>query len=301
MSDMTPRIVIGLGEVLWDIFPDGSQPGGAPANVAFHATQLGERGVVVSRVGCDDQGDRMIHVLSEQGLETTYIQRDEEHATGCVTVNACDPNRPSYTIHENVAYDYLAASKDLLTMMGGVSAVCVGTLAQRNAISRRSIHQCLAAAGQAIIVYDINVRPPWLDRSWVEATLRKAHVLKLNIDEVAVVSDLLFGSVLTSAAFAKRIHHDFGPGLICVTQAEAGCCLYDTVDDRCVEVPGEEVEVVSAVGAGDAFSAALIHGLLQDWPLEAVGSYANKVGALVAGRAGAMPNLMEALEQIDSP
>ncbi|MCA8996856.1 MAG: hypothetical protein KDA80_07720, partial [Planctomycetaceae bacterium] len=123
-------IVIGLGEVLWDVFPDEKRPGGAPANFAYHAQQLGCRGMVVSRVGQDDDGDQLVTFLRGKGLETATIQRDPDHKTGWVSVTLDDAGHPDYIIHEGVAWDFLETDDTLVQAMESASAVCFGTLAQ---------------------------------------------------------------------------------------------------------------------------------------------------------------------------
>ncbi|NLE38521.1 MAG: hypothetical protein GX621_10900 [Pirellulaceae bacterium] len=139
-------IVVGLGELLWDCFGDSRRPGGAPANVAFQANQLGCRGVVCSRVGDDPLGRELIDFLDGQGLETRWVQRDVRHPTGTVTVDASRADHPEYTIHEGAAWDHLEFNGDLEDLMSRASAVCFGSLAQRSPASRETIHRALTAA-----------------------------------------------------------------------------------------------------------------------------------------------------------
>ncbi|HPP54245.1 MAG TPA: PfkB family carbohydrate kinase, partial [Thermoguttaceae bacterium] len=185
-------VVIGLGELLWDVFPDGRRPGGAPANVAFHASQLGCEGVVVSRVGQDGLGEELLAYLAQQGISTRWIQRDQQHPTGTVTVQLNRNGQPQYTIHENVAWDYLEMEEGLKELMQTAAAVCFGTLAQRSHTSRRTIHQALAAAPkECLIVYDVNLRRPFVRRDWVEESLVLAHIVKLTLEELHELADLL--------------------------------------------------------------------------------------------------------------
>ena len=143
MPDAPP--VIGLGELLWDVFPDSRRPGGAPANVAFQATQLGGRGLVASRIGDDPLGRELTDVLQERGLDLSLVQTDAIHPTGQVTVDLSDGGHPDYVIHENVAWDFLEPADELLAAASQAAAVCFGTLAQRTAVSREAIHTALAA------------------------------------------------------------------------------------------------------------------------------------------------------------
>jgi fructokinase len=281
--------VIGLGEVLWDVFPDSRRPGGAPANVAFQANQLGCRGLIVSRVGIDGPGEELCRELSARGLDLTGIQHDPDHPTGRVTVDLTDSGHPDYVIHENVAWDYLAADAATRDLAAAASAICCGTLAQRSETSRSAIHNLLdAAAPDCLIVYDVNLRQQWYEQDWIAATLRKADVVKLNHEEVRVIANLL-GLDGQPQQFAATLQGDFGVDLVCVTRAERGCVLF--AGDDVADVPGEPVDVADAVGAGDAFTAALIVSRLDGWPLKAAAEFANRVGGLVASRSGAMPEL----------
>lgn len=288
---LNEQIVIGLGELLWDCFADSRRPGGAPANVAFHAQQLGHRGVVCSRVGTDDLGDELLAHLADHGLETEHIQRDTEHPTGTVTVDTTDPGHPSFVIHDAVAWDYLFFGDDLERLMADASAVCFGTLAQRHPSTRETIHRCIRAAKGALIVYDVNLRQSWYDREWIERSLHASAIVKLNADEVAVLADVLDVGSSSPEAFCDALRARYQVRIVCITRAEQGCLLHGP--DEAVDVPGVKVEVADAVGAGDAFTAALISACLRGWPLPTAARFANEVGARVAGRPGAMPSLRD--------
>lgn len=290
MTDAAQKpIVVGLGELLWDCFEDSRRPGGAPANVAFHAQQLGARGVVCSRVGRDALGDELAEYLQSHGLDVGWVQRDDVHPTGTVTVDSTDSSHPQYVIHENVAWDHLQFDEATKSLMHRASAVCFGTLAQRKASSRATIHSCLAAtSADCLRVYDVNLRQHWYEREWVERSIEFASIVKLNNDEVVTLSELL---ELPSDfdEFAAGVEARWGSRLVCVTRGERGCLLFQ--DGRRIEAEGEAVQVADAVGAGDAFTAALITARLRGWSLENSATFANKVGGLVAGRPGAMPDL----------
>jgi len=287
-------IVVGLGELLWDCFDESRRPGGAPANVAFQANQLGCRGIVCTRVGNDADGDELVRFLQQQELETRYVQRDERRPTGLVTVDTSTPGSPQFVIHENVAWDAIAFDRQTESLMQRASAVCFGTLAQRSESSRESIHRCLRSTGEGCLhVYDVNLRQNWYQREWIERSLEATDCLKLSHHEVHLLSDLLDCPDGEHRAFAHTMQQRFGVLLVCITRAENGCLLVR--DDEVVDVPGSPVEVVDAVGAGDAFTAALLYALLQHWPLETAGRFANAVGGLVATRSGAMPVLTDEL------
>ncbi|MGH7130220.1 MAG: PfkB family carbohydrate kinase, partial [Planctomycetaceae bacterium] len=156
-SPQAAPIVVGLGELLWDEFPDGRRPGGAPANVAFQANQLGLRGVVCSRIGRDEPGDALLEFLSDHGLETMHIQRDADRPTGRVTVETDQTGSPRYVIHEHVAWDAIDCDRRTEELMAAAAAVCFGSLAQRSPTSRESIHRALAATRpDCLRVFDVN-------------------------------------------------------------------------------------------------------------------------------------------------
>jgi fructokinase len=297
MSQQDRRIVIGLGELLWDVFPDSRRPGGAPANVAFQAQQLGCCGLVASCVGEDELGDELRAYLGERGLETGLVQRDADHPTGRVTVDVSDPHHPKYTIHEDVAWDFLEPEENLMSAAREASAVCFGTLAQRSPVSRETIHAVLDATGSdCLIVFDVNLRQQWYDRQRVERSLEQADAVKLNHEEAAVLAQMFGLGTKDQRGTAAALQNRFNVDLVCVTRAEKGCLLVNR--ESVADVPGRQVAVVDAVGAGDAFTAALIVTQLEGWPLQSAAEFANHVGGLVAGRRGAMPELRDEFAEL---
>ncbi len=296
MASLADKTVVGLGEVLWDCFADSRRPGGAPANVAFHARQFGHNGVVCSRVGDDELGRELLQYLADHGLDASAVQVDPDHPTGHVTVDTRDPGHPTYVIHENVAWDFIDADDAFERLMTEAAAVCFGTLAQRSDRSRASIQRGLALARKALIVYDVNLRQSWYDRELVERSLRGCDIVKLNSEEVAVLADLLGTGEPDPAAFARALRRRYDVHTTCVTRAENGCVLIE--EDESVDLPGIEVEVADAVGAGDAFTAAMISARLRGWPLRATATIANHAGSMVAARPGAMPSIGEELAEL---
>jgi fructokinase len=258
--------------------------------VAFHAAQFGCRGAVVSRVGCDPAGDELLSFIRERGLETSGIQRDPVHRTGEVTVDLSVPDHPRYTIHEPVAWDFLEPAESSLLLACQADAICFGTLAQRNSQSRSTIHALLARCSPAcLVVYDVNLRQQFFAREWVARSLARARIVKFNLEEAVRLADLLELPVHAPADVAKAVRCEYDVPLVCVTRAEHGCLLVG--DGEPVDLSGRAVSVVDAVGAGDAFTAALIAARLAHWDLETSGRLANAVGGLVASRSGAMPEL----------
>ncbi|MFV0445282.1 MAG: carbohydrate kinase family protein [Planctomycetaceae bacterium] len=286
---MSRPLVIGLGELLWDVFGATRKAGGAPANVAYHAGQLGMQGAPASRVGNDEPGQGLLEFLEQRGLSTKLVQRDHQHPTGVVTVSVGDRGQPSYIIHENSAWDHLQPTESLLSACGGAEAVCFGTLAQRTPDSRETIHQCLHACGDnTLVVYDVNLRQMWYARDWIEKSIAAADVVKLNDEELVVLAPLLDLPDAKGPTFSRSLH-ERGVRVVVITRGAAGCSVYS--EGNAVDIASRPVSVVDTVGAGDAFTAAFITGMLKRWPLPRCGRLANAVGGLVAAREGAMPDV----------
>lgn len=286
-------IIVGLGEVLWDMFPEYKRPGGAPVNVAFHATQLGNRGIPASRVGDDENGKELVSLLSSHHVDTSFIQIDDVAPTGSVEVSL-NEGEASYTIPEDVAWDRLSLTSQWMDLARNADAVCFGTLAQRDEISRRTIREFLAqTSDKCRKIADINLRKPHYSKEVIELTLDLADVVKLNQEEWNHLQHI-FGLEDLKAWFfnEKQIQ------LICLTKGAGGAELM-TEDQHLIE-PVHPVENSDgdSVGVGDAFTAALTHHLLRNSPLDVSIATANKYAAQVAARKGAMPKLPSAV--IDS-
>jgi fructokinase len=281
-------LVIGLGELLWDCFPTRRLPGGAPANVAFHVQQLGLPAAVATRVGTDALGDELVAFLASKGLRTDLVQRDPVHPTGTVTATPQPDGHTDYVFLENSAWDFLAPPD-----ITKATAIVFGTLAQRSEKNRRVYHgwpQFVSTS--CLIVYDINLRPPFFEPEWIWQSIGRASVTKLNDDEARILAGMLSLPDATAVDVAHELLQRFPKlKLVCITRGGNGAI--GVTRNEVAEVSGVPVTVVDTVGAGDAFTAALIAFRLQEWPLETTLHYANRIGALVASRAGAMPDLRE--------
>lgn len=289
---MAGELVLGLGEVLWDCFPDGERPGGAPANFAYHAAQLGYIGGVLSRVGKDERGQNLLKWLRDKGVRADLIQIDPHHPTGTVTVDIADPQRPRFVIHENVAWDYMEITPQWQSALAEAAAVCFGTLAQRSQVSRDTVLSLLHDQKKhRLIVYDVNLRQDFYSPEIVEASLRLSRLVKLNSEESHVVRDLLGISVPGDTEFCRALMSRYDVDAVCITRGEHGCLLVD--GSGWAESPGIEVTVADTVGAGDAFTAAWVAARLRGWDLTTQAEFANRVGALVASLPGAMPPVAE--------
>lgn len=290
-----PVQMLGLGELLWDCFPDRRLPGGAPANVAFHARQLGLAAGVVTRVGDDELGREICHFLISKGLSTDLVQIDSRRATGTVTISPLLDGSASYEFLDNSAWDFLEPEQELIDALGRLQAICFGTLAQRRPTTRNTIYQCLQQVPRnCLVVYDVNLRPPFFVRDWIVRSLERSTIAKLNSDEVVTLGEMFAFPSTDEAYFARRML-DLYPQLklVCVTRGERGCLAVNR--DELIELPAVPVKVVDTVGAGDAFTAAVVYGELLQWSLPKTIDLANRFGSLVAGKPGAMPLLTDEL------
>lgn len=293
---MQSKKVLGLGELLWDVFEDSRKPGGAPANVAFQLNQLGLAGIIASRVGADPLGEEITRFLSGMGLSTDFIQTDAGHPTGTVTVQLDATGTPSYTIHENVAWDFLELTPELEALLPTLSAVCFGTLAQRGKTTRETIQKILdRVPDDCLKLYDVNLRQDFFSRELLETSLQKSNVAKMNDGEMEVLKPV-FGlpQDLAPVDFALNLCEKYGLAEVCITRAEKGCFLVRK-DGQTADVPGKIVQVADTVGSGDSFSAALIYTMLRGSDIQTQAEFANEVGTLVATRSGGMPPLQEEL------
>jgi fructokinase len=281
-----PVEIVGLGEILWDLLPDGRCLGGAPFNFTFHCHQLGHSAVMVSRVGADELGRLIREAVRARGLSDAFLQEDGDHPTGTVTV-ALAAGQPTFTITPEVAYDYLAWDERLESLLGQARAVCFGTLVQRQATARETVRRALAAARNALVIYDINLRQDHYSRPVVEASLAASRWVKLNDDELLVVRDLLDLSGTTEASLLADLRRRYDLELAALTRGGRGCLLQTAHDE--IDLPGVPVRVVDTIGAGDAFTAGLLVCALEGRPTSDAAAFANRLAARVASSAGGTP------------
>jgi len=295
--------IIGLGEILWDIFEDvpgrneadgrsARVLGGAPCNFAYHVNGLGHTGVPLSRAGEDRLGDDIIRAVQDLGMDPRYIQRDPERPTGAVLVGLDQSGTPDFTIVQDVAWDYMEPDDRWLALAARSDAVCFGTLAQRCAASRRTIQQVLDSASSALTICDINFRQRFYSREVVTESLAAADVLKLNGEELDMLAQVLAPARPRPAdAFIRGLMADYELRMVCVTLGADGCRL--VTPEETVARPVPPTDVMDTVGSGDAFTAALAVKFLDGAGLGAVAEAANLMGAFVAAHRGATPILTD--------
>jgi fructokinase len=292
-----PHLILGLGELLWDVLPEGPRLGGAPANFSVMAGRLGNHAVLLSRIGRDDLGRRALDRLEPLPIDTGFVETDPDHETGRVTVYF-ESGQPQYTIHQPAAWDFLELTDEWVRLAERADAVCFGSLAQRSPTSRQTI-QTLAAQtnSKCIRVFDVNLRAPFFSAEEIQESLELATVMKMNDAEVPQVLGLLGLPIEKSVARldplragAERLLSEFPTlQMVAITRGGHGSILVKP--DEWHEHPGRPVKVADTIGAGDAFTAALTHYLLRGADLATLNEAGNRWGGWVASQSGAMPPL----------
>jgi fructokinase len=286
--------VVGLGEVLWDVLPEGKRLGGAPANFACHALALGADACVISAVGRDALGEELLAALQERGFAVDTLSQDSVHATGTVTVAVSEEGQPSYTIHENAAWDHLVPTAAAWRAVAQADAVCFGSLAQRHAVSRKAVGALLdQSSGDALKVFDVNLRQAYYDETILRESLQRANVAKVNEDELPIVGDRLGLSGENPRERLEALVDAFALEAAALTCGAEGSLL--VAGDQCSWAEGVPVEVRDTIGAGDSFLAGFVMGLLLGKPLDWINAQANALARHVCTCEGATPALPEAI------
>ena len=281
--------IVGIGELLWDLLPTGAQIGGAPANFSYHAGALGAETRPISRVGDDTLGHELLAQLKALGVNTECVQIDPTMPTGTVAVEIDADGQPCFDIRANVAWDHLQVDSAALHAASSADALCFGTLAQRDPVSRAAIRTLVAASpSEALRVLDVNLRQQYYSRALIEESLALATVLKVNDLELPRLVELFsLGGDLRSQL--EQLAERWQLRAIALTRGDRGSVLLTTHEWS--EHPGVSVEVKDTIGAGDAFTAAMTVGLLSGWALDDVNAHANEVAAFVASCSGGTPPL----------
>ena len=287
---MKPALMVGLGEVLWDLLPAGKSMGGAPANFAYMANALGDRGVIASRVGVDPLGEEVYTAMVNFGISTQYLQRDEKHATGSAEVAIDAAGQPVFTIKEPASWDFLEWTPGWEELAQLADVVCFGSLAQRSPVSAATMDRFLQnSRSDAIRIFDVNLRQSYYTREILKRSLQYADIVKLTDQELLSVTALTGLDADGDEERARRLLDEWDLRLVCITRGSRGSMLVS--QNETVEHPGFKVCVVDAVGAGDAFTACLVHYLVRGRPLQEIGEFANRLASWVTTQVGATPSL----------
>ncbi|HJP86740.1 MAG TPA: carbohydrate kinase [Gemmatimonadaceae bacterium] len=289
-------VIAAIGEVLWDVYPDAARFGGAPANFACHAAAFGADALLVSAVGNDEAGDRAMATLERHHVDTTSVVRDPAHATGKVDVTVDASGQASYQFADDVAWDHLSWADSLALLAQQLDAICYGTLAQRSKESRETIHRLVGATLPGTMrMFDVNLRQAFFTTEVIDASLRLATALKLNEEELAIVAELCGVAGSVNQEVMRALLDRYELSIVALTCGPNGAVLM-TADDVS-ECPAVPTQIVDTVGAGDAFTAALVIDFMRGLPLGEINRHANMVAAFVCSQAGAVAPLPAGLLQ----
>lgn len=278
------KVIVGIGELLWDMLPSGKAIGGAPANFAYHAGRLGEEGWVVSAVGDDALGHEILDVLDEKRLHSLVAM--SEKPTGTVQVSLDAAGVPTYTIVEDVAWDYIPFTPKMQDLASRADAVCFGSLVQRNG-SRASVLKFLEAVpASALKVFDINLRQHFYTPEILRKSLEIADVLKINDEEIVTLSEM-FGLGSDPREACRKLIGQYSLRFVLLTKGARGSEVISP--DEVIPQGVGKVDVVDTVGAGDAFTAAFTVAYLRGDSLADAQKLAGEVTAYVCSHKGAMP------------
>lgn len=279
--------VTAIGEILFDIYPEGKKPGGAPFNFIYHIIKLTGNGKFVSRVGRDDPGDELIDHLTRKEISTEFIQSDNVHKTGAARTRLNENKIPRFSIDEESAYDFIELSGELENLVSEkTDYLYFGTLAQRNRVSRNTIQ---TLAGKNVRCFcDLNIRQNFYTRELVEDCLRSADALKLNEDELELVESMLPAGNAGTRETALRIREQYNIDLLCVTMGSEGAVLYrgDEKNEYNISPSG----VVDTVGAGDAYASMMCIGYMNNWSLRKTNMFASEFAGEIVKVEGALPH-----------
>ncbi len=295
------KMVIGIGEALFDCLPEGRKLGGAPANFAYHVSQFGLSSCAISAIGDDELGEEIVETFERVGLE--HILPVVDQPTGTVKVTLNPEGIPQYDICLGVAWDNIPLTAEMLDVAHRAEAICFGSLAQRSAISRQTIHAFLDAAPQsALKVFDINLRQNWYTAEVIAESLRRANVLKINDEELDVVATMLLGVpsvegrlIAEDATKTRIVCRDliakYDLKMLILTCGAIGSYVFTAEQESYVATP--KVKVADTVGAGDSFTATFVAQLLLGKTIREAHEKAVAVSAFVCTKQGAMPVLPE--------
>ncbi|MDY9920037.1 MAG: carbohydrate kinase [Proteiniphilum sp.] len=285
------KIIVGLGEILWDVFPERKILGGAPANFAYHVSQFGFNGYALSAVGNDLLGKEILNSLEEKNLN--YLIETTDYPTGTVQVTLSGAGIPQYEICENVAWDNIPFTKRTENLAKRTSAVCFGSLAQRNKTSRETIKKFLKSVpADCIKIFDINLRQHFYSKNIIEESLKISNVLKINDDEIKVLADLYGWKEADEQKICVQLLKKFALNIVILTKGTEGSFVFN--GEGTSYQPTPKVHVADTVGAGDSFTAAFVAAFMNGKPITEAHQFAVEVSAYVCQQHGAMPKLADA-------
>ena len=286
------NIIVGIGEILWDVFPNGKVLGGAPANFAYHVSQFGFEGYAVSAIGNDELGAELVNCLSNKKLK--YLIETTPFTTGTVQVTLSGNGIPQYEICENVAWDNIPFTPAMEALARKTQTVCFGSLAQRSSVSRKTINRFLDCLPEtALKIFDINLRQSFYTLELIEHALDRCNILKINDDEVLIVGQLFGWESKSELEICNQLLHSCDLKMVVLTKGTQGSYVVTQTETSFKPTP--LVEVADTVGAGDSFTAAFVSSLLGGQSISNAHQIAVDASAYVCTQHGAMPVLPESL------
>jgi len=281
--NFTPALC--YGEILWDVLPDGPQPGGAPLNVAYHLNKMGLSTSIISKIGNDSNGERLVSLLNTWGINLQFLQVDTVYPTSEVLAKM-NGNEVTYEIVFPVAWDFITRNSKIQSSIGSSTYLVYGSLASRNDTSRNTLFKLLET--DAIKVFDINLRPPFMERDLLKILLEKADIVKLNQAELELVQIIFNGPLSTEADQVKFIQDRFNVGEVVITKGEFGASYYNS--KKGYHLWGNEVKVSDTIGSGDSLLAAFIANHYLKAQPEIILKNAIAMGAFIATKKGGCPD-----------
>lgn len=289
------KYIVGLGEALWDMLPDGKKLGGAPANFAYHAGQFGLNTLAVSALGEDKLADETIEAIEKRNLK--YLMPRVPYPTGTVQVILDEAGIPTYDIKENVAWDNIPFTEEIQQVAKNCCAVCFGSLAQRNVVSRSTIQQFIASTPKDCVkIFDINLRQEFYSKEVIEESFRLCNVLKINDEELVIVSRMFELKGLDQAEKCKELVAKYDLDILVLTCGTNGSYVFTPTEMSFQETP--KVEVADTVGAGDSFTGSFCAAILKGINIKDAHKRAVQVSAFVCTQNGAMPTLPAELKEL---
>ena len=287
------RYIVGLGEALWDVLPDGKKLGGAPANFAYHAAQFGLDTIAISALGEDKLAEETIDALKEHNL--SYLMPRVPYPTGTVQVTLTGDGIPTYDIKENVAWDNIPLTDEMLEIAKNARAVCFGSLAQRNVVSRENIHKFLdATPDDCVKIFDINLRQQFYSKEVIKESLKRCNILKINDEELVLIGRMFGYPGLDIENKCWLILGKYNLDMLVLTCGTNGSYVFTPGQMSFQETP--KVEVADTVGAGDSFTGSFVGSILNGKPVPEAHKTAVQVSAFVCTQNGAMPVVPDRLK-----
>ncbi len=282
--------ITAIGEILFDVYPEYKKLGGAPFNFIHHVIKLTGKGNFISRVGNDDLGKEILEILKNKKISNDFVQIDDEHKTGVAKPSLGNDKVPDWNIELNRAYDFIELNDKIKNLFNQkTDCLYFGTLAQRSEKSKKTIQSFFNNDDKKYFC-DLNIRQNFYNKEIIESSLKTSNVLKLNLDELKLLNDLLYNKNFDQKDTAQKLIDNYTLDLLCVTKGSDGAYLYKANESNNYQVKLDKNEIVDTVGAGDAYASFLCIGFLEHWELDKINKFASEFAAEIVKINGALPD-----------